>query len=90
MLSLDAGPQTKTLTIVRGDGGPLDPRLLCFRHSGATAELRVIEPGEHYEIDITFYPPWESGRHSNSIELATGVPEQPECRVWLRVATLPE
>ena len=86
-LSRDAGPQTKSVELRRGDGGPLNPKVLGIepwprdaQHTqapSAEAKLRVIESGERYALDITIRPPYDAGR----IRLATGVPEQPEDEV---------
>lgn len=77
----DVGPQTKTITITRGDGGPLDLKVLGFHKPGPTAKLRVIEPGQRYELDVTFSRAGPNGRYSNSVELDTGVAEQPRDKV---------
>jgi hypothetical protein len=79
----------KTVTITRGDGGPLAPELLPIDDPHIKASLREIEPGEHYELDIEIGPPWPKSQavHAN-LKLKTGVSEAPEesIRVYGRIA----
>jgi hypothetical protein len=83
-LSPDAGPQTKSIIFERGDGGPLDIRVLGIERArgqwealtpgSVQAVVRMLEPGEKCAVDITVQPPWRSA----CVRLATGVPEQPK------------
>ncbi len=80
--SYRAGPQTKTIQIRRGDGGPLRLAVKSVSPEGATAELREIEAGERYELTVTLKPPWPAyGPGSGVIALATGVELQPEAKI---------
>ncbi len=98
-LTRDAGPQTRTLTIERGDGGPLDLKLLRIepprgnakdaKPPNAEAELRTVEPGERYALDITIQPPYPSGWLIGRVRFATGVPEQPMDEVQFRASLAP-
>lgn len=73
----DAGPVTKTVTLTRGDGGPLHPKVAaCEGH--AAAELREIEPGEKYTLDITVSPPWPNDKVRGSVMIETGLEEAPQ------------
>lgn len=76
-LSRDGGPQTRTVEITRGDGGPLALELLPIKEPQLSAQLREIEAGERYEMDITLSPPWPTGTFRGGISLATGVSEAP-------------
>jgi len=72
----DSGPITKTVTLTRGDGGPLNPKLGKM-DSSLSAELREIEPGEKYELDITVNPPWPNDKLRGSLTVDTGLQEAP-------------
>lgn len=73
----NAGSQTMTLTLTRGDGGPLDPKVTTTGSSQITAELREIEAGERYELDIAANPPWHGRVVRGNIVLETGVEQAP-------------
>jgi hypothetical protein len=74
-----AGAQSKTITIVRGDGGPLEPSVDKIVVPGVTAELCEIEPHERYELTLTIQPPWpDDNQYSTEVTLSTGVGEQPK------------
>jgi hypothetical protein len=85
-----AGSQTTTLSITRGDGGPIHPSVSPIRQdppklTTLTALVREIEAGERYELDVTVHPPWPTrdrpwawGKSTRrAIWLETGVPESP-------------
>ncbi len=69
--------QTQTVTIERGDGGPLDLKVISPNVAGAEASLRVLEPGERYELILTMSPPRPANKKRILWKLATGVPESP-------------
>lgn len=91
----DAGPQTKTVLLTRGDGGPLCPRVRKITSDeesrtpppNVTAELRELEPGQRYELDVTVSPPWPEDKQwaHATVELETGVPEDPTAKVSVGV-----
>lgn len=72
-----AGPQSRTLTLTRGDGGPIAPRVVSTGNARVTAEITEITPGEQYALVVTAGPPWPNGPLSAAIQLDTGVPEGP-------------
>ncbi len=72
-----AGPQTRTLTLTRGDGGPIAPRIVNNGHPNVTAAVEEVTPGERYLLHVTVGPPWPNGPLSGAVELETGVPEDP-------------
>ena len=92
----DLGPQTKTVTIHRGDGGPITPEISPIKGHNVAAALREIKAGEQYELDVTIRPPWPNRRMTSSFNIKTGVPEAPEevvivtADVVPRVRTVPE
>ncbi len=73
----NAGPQKRTITLTRADGGPLAPKIKTVRGDNVTAELREIEAGERYELDITISPPWPNGTTRGNVILETGVEQAP-------------
>jgi hypothetical protein len=78
----DSGAVTKTVTLTRGDGGPLNPKLGTM-DSKLKAELREIEAGEKYALDITVNPPWPNDKLRGSVKIETGLEEAPEETVRL-------
>ena len=67
----------RTIKLTRGDGGPLNLKLLPIKTEAFTAELSEIEPGEHYELAVTLSRPYLSDRIRGNVKLETGVPEAP-------------
>ncbi|MFQ5806785.1 MAG: hypothetical protein ACE5I3_10080 [Phycisphaerae bacterium] len=85
----DAETRRKTVTITRGDGGPLAPELLPVDHANVQASLREIEPGERYQLDVDIRPPWpKNNTVRTNLTLKTGVSEAPQetIRVYARMA----
>ena len=78
----------KTVTITRGDGGPIAMELVPFEHKNVKASLREIEPGARYELDVELGPPWPNTTLRTNLTLKTGVPEAPEdiIKVYARIA----
>ncbi|MGB2985748.1 MAG: hypothetical protein WBE26_07670 [Phycisphaerae bacterium] len=76
--------QTKIITIRRGDGGPIAPKVLPFAPSGLHAKVREIEAGEHYKLEISAPVPWPKGEIKETLHLATGLKEVTE--VTIRVS----
>ncbi|MCH7812711.1 MAG: hypothetical protein IID40_01695 [Planctomycetes bacterium] len=70
--------QSQTITIERGDGGPLDLKIISPNIAGADASLRVLEPGERYELTLTMSPPRPANKKRILWKLETGVPEAPK------------
>lgn len=89
-LKRTAEAQTKTVTLTRGDGGPLDPEVQPSRQKNVKTNLREIEPGEKYELDVTIEPPWpNSPRFRDLISIKTGVSEAPQGRVTVYAQIVP-
>lgn len=76
-LARDAGPQQKTVLITRGDAGPLSPKIVSTGKPEVKAELRELEPGEKYELELTVGPPWPANMLRGTLVLETGVAEAP-------------
>ena len=74
----EAGPQKRTIPIMRGDGGPIAPTVITPIPSGMEAIVREIKPGERYELEVTLQPPWTAGPFHGLLTLSTGVPEAPK------------
>jgi hypothetical protein len=70
----------RTLTITRGDGGPIKPAVSNVKPNVHT-EIREIEPGEKYELDIALTPPWPNGRLREYLTLQTGISQKPDTRI---------
>ena len=87
--------RTKKVVLTRGDGGPLSLKLLPIASENVKAELREVEPGERYELEVTLAPPFKSERVHTNVRLETGVPEAPttslaiHARIRPRVASTP-
>jgi len=77
-MSRDSGEIKKTVTIRKGDGGPIKPEIIPTTNQNTTVALREIEAGESYELDFTIAPPWPGGRLVENVRLKTGVTEAPE------------
>jgi hypothetical protein len=73
----DTTPQPIVVTLRRGDGGPLDPKIEGFGKPGIDAILEEIREGEEYRLIIGVSPPIKPGRLRSWIRLSTGVEEVP-------------
>ena len=84
------GPaQTKVVTIRRGDGGPIAPKVLPFASSGLQAKVREIEAGEHYELEVSTAAPWPKGQIKETLRLATGLKEVTEVTIRVSGTVVP-
>ncbi len=72
-----SGEVSKTITLTRGDGGPIDPVVVSTGSDQIKAELREIEAGQKYELDVHAAPPWPRNMVRGNIALDTGVAESP-------------
>jgi len=88
-LSRDAGPQQMTVTITRGDGGPLALEVLPPSDPNLRASLREIEPGECYELDIEVTPGWSKGLWRTNLMLKTGIAEVPQEKIAVYAYLVP-
>jgi hypothetical protein len=79
----DSGPITKTISITRGDGGPLQPTLIPPRDPHVKAELHEVQAGERYTLEVTVTPPLPSAEYRSVIFLETGVAQAPRERILI-------
>lgn len=73
----DSEEQKQTVTITRGDGGPLSPKIVAPANPQIKTELREIEAGEKYELDVRIVPPWPNGSLQGVVVLETGIEQAP-------------
>ena len=74
----------RSLTLMRGDAGPISPELLPFSNPGLEAQICEIEPGERYELEVSFGPPYPAGKIQEVLHLMTGVDEAPQMDIHVR------
>jgi hypothetical protein len=67
----------KTVRITRGAAGPIKPRVMTTTNPLVKAELREIEAGSTYDLDIVAEPPWPNSFLRASVQLDTGTTEVP-------------
>ncbi|MFH0980878.1 MAG: hypothetical protein V2A79_04995 [Planctomycetota bacterium] len=77
LISRKASAQQQKVTITRGDGGPLNLKLAPVDLANFEAQLREIEPGERYELEVTLSPPFLAERMRTNLTLETGIAEAP-------------
>lgn len=65
----------RTVSIFRGDGAALNPKIELGHLPNVDAQLCEIEPGEHYELEVSVSPPFEPGRLHDRIMIHTGIDE---------------
>ncbi|MBU0719132.1 MAG: DUF1573 domain-containing protein, partial [Planctomycetes bacterium] len=85
----DQGPQTKTIRLSAGDAGPIKPEVGTITQEGLTAEIREIDPGKVYDLDVTVGPPWPNGRLIANLDLKTGVAKAPEEKIRIDAQIVP-
>ncbi len=76
----DAATQNWTVSLYRGEGGPIHPVVLAGRLKFVDAQICEIEPGEQYDLEITLSPPFPNfpgGKFNDIIYIETGVVESP-------------
>lgn len=66
---------------MRGDGGPLTPKVAPISTEGLSATIKEITPGERYELVLTLTPPLKPGRFSTNVQVETGIPQAPTATV---------
>lgn len=88
-ISRKASAQTKKVIITRGDGGPLALKLAPVESQVLAAQLREIEPGERYELEVTLTPPLDSSRVRTKLKLETGLAEAPIITIPVYASQIP-
>lgn len=66
---------TQTVTLIRGDGGPIAPKIIQSQTPGLSAEIKEIRPGEHYEMSVRLTRPLAMGQLSGFLMVDPGLPE---------------
>jgi hypothetical protein len=74
-------PAPITVALERGDGAPLNLEIDSPTKPGLVLDLREIEAGERYELDVGVLPPQRQGRFYINLTVKTGVPEAPEISI---------
>ena len=70
--------QYKTITVERGDGGPIAPEVTLGKLKGLDAQVCEIEKGEKYELVLSLSPPFATGRLRERLFIDTGVEGAPK------------
>ena len=81
-------PLPLTVTIKRGDGGPLDLEIVNANNPGIVADLKEIKAGEEYELLIGLDPPQKPGRLRAWVKIKTGIEQVPSTTIPV-YATIP-
>ena len=88
-LKRDAPEQQSTLTIKRGDAGPIHPRVITTGNPIVKANLREVEAGEKYELEVTLSPPWPNNVIQSNVQIDTGVKEAPQENIRVFANVIP-
>ena len=81
--------KNQVVTLTRGDGGPISPKVSRTKQPGLHAQVCEIEPGEHYELEISVGPPWPDGMFRDGLTLKTGVEAAPEMMLSVSGRVIP-
>jgi len=81
--------RTQTVTLRRGDAGPITPEVMPARLPGLEAQVCEIEAGEHYELEISVGYPLPPGKFSDVFRVTTGVEEVPEVLLFVSGTVAP-
>ena len=73
-----ATSQTKTVKLLRGDGGPIKPEIVPIEKAGIAATITEVVAGEEYELQVVLSPPWSSRQTRTNIKVKTGVDQAPD------------
>ncbi len=87
-LDRKAGPKDKTISLTRGDAGPIKPELAGPIPKGVTASIEEIEAGERYALNVTVDAAQSNGPVKGNLKIRTGVAESPETSIRV-YATVP-
>lgn len=96
LIDPDSKEVSQTVSIIRGEGGPIAPKLMHAQLPGLTADIKEVRPGEHYEMTARLTMPLALGNLNGILMLETGVPEAPNEAVRIlgtvskRVQVIPE
>ena len=88
-LSRNSATKYQVITLTRGDGGPIAPKVSSPLQPGINAQVCEIEPGEHYELEVSVGPPWPKDNFRGMLGLKTGVEEAPEISISVIGSVIP-
>lgn len=78
-IARNSATQYKTITLTRGDGGPITPTVgRPAKTAGLDAQICEVEPGDHYELELSVGPPWPQGGFKDILTINTGLDIAPE------------
>lgn len=80
-VSRTAPGQKRTIVITPGDGGPLKLKLEAVDSKFFEAELREIEKGKRYELEVTLKTPLPAKTVRTNLKLETGIAEVPNITI---------
>ncbi len=75
--SRTASGQKEKIVITPGDAGPLKLKLAPVESEFFEAELREIEAGKHYELEVTLKTPLPAKSVRTNLKLETGLEQTP-------------
>ncbi len=85
----DGQPAPKTISLARGDGGPISPRVIPPTEDWLATTIREIEPGERYALDVVPKPPYPNRPTMAVLHIATGVAQLPQIIVRVSASFSP-
>lgn len=88
-ISRSSATKYQVVTLTRGDGGPITPKVFPPKQPGLHAQVCEIEPGEHYELEVSAGPPWPSDSFRDTLRIKTGVEEAPEMAISITGNVIP-
>ncbi|MCP4593609.1 MAG: hypothetical protein GY842_22970 [bacterium] len=74
-------PQTRKVTITRGDAGPLKLELVPLSVKGLEFSLIEKTPGEEYVVEATLTPPMDKDQLRTALEIKTGFEKSPTAKI---------
>lgn len=80
-VSRTAPEQKQTVVITPGDAGPLKLKLIPVQSKYFEVELREIETGQHYELEVTLKPPLPAKAVRTTLKLETGLAQSPQITI---------
>jgi hypothetical protein len=79
----------KKAVLTQGDGGPISPKLKPFEQTGIEANLKEIEPGKRYELEVKLSEKFDGKLGRADLELETGVAKAPVIKFQVFARWLP-
>ncbi len=82
-INVNSPTQYQTVSIHAGETGKIAPELIPGKQGKVDAQLCEIEPGQHYELEVSVSPPWSPSSIRETLRLKTGVAEAPEMSIFV-------